>query len=314
MVGGPGMVGRWGKEGAAGMVLDGLVAEIERVKATIAAHRELLAGSEALTRYALIDPLLRALEWDTGDPGVVQPELRGVSGIADYALMEGIEPVALLEAKSLGGDLAKGIDQALRYCNTEGIAHMAVSDGSRWELYEVFRRARLEDRRITSFNIERDSNHAIALKALYLWRPNLSAQSITAPPEAVVRYTGAQEAGEANVANQESAQPRQTTQSQAPIAPPDSSNVRWVPLPEYWKREEKNQRPSRLRFPDGSQKTITTAKSAIPLVVQWLTAKQGLPEAPQVKQGNTYQEVDWVCDLLEKHGIAPATTYFGFDG
>ena len=78
------------------MVLDGLVAEIERVKATIAAHRELLAGSEALTRYALIDPLLRALEWDTGDPGVVRPEYRDASGFADYVLMAGEKKAALL--------------------------------------------------------------------------------------------------------------------------------------------------------------------------------------------------------------------------
>ena len=38
------------------------------------------ARSEMQTRYALIDPLLRELGWDTENPALVRPEFRGLDG------------------------------------------------------------------------------------------------------------------------------------------------------------------------------------------------------------------------------------------
>ena len=104
-----------------------------------------LRQSEALTRYVLIDPLLRELGWDTEDPDSVRPEYRDAGGYADYALMGLDRPAALTEAKKLGEPLTSGIEQALNYCNRQGINFMIVTDGDRWELYEVFRQARIED-------------------------------------------------------------------------------------------------------------------------------------------------------------------------
>ena len=37
-------------------------------------HRELLENNETVTRYALVDPLLIALDWDVADPSVVVAE------------------------------------------------------------------------------------------------------------------------------------------------------------------------------------------------------------------------------------------------
>ena len=45
------------------MPLEDLVATIEKLKGRIEKHRPLLVHSEALTRYVLIDPLLRELGW-----------------------------------------------------------------------------------------------------------------------------------------------------------------------------------------------------------------------------------------------------------
>ena len=51
-------------------------------------HGSELRQSEALTfRYALIDPLLRELGWDTTDPALVIPEYQSGNGRADYALI-----------------------------------------------------------------------------------------------------------------------------------------------------------------------------------------------------------------------------------
>jgi predicted type IV restriction endonuclease len=50
------------------MVLKGLLEAIERVKDRAEKSHGELQKSEALTRYVLIDPILRALGWDTEDP------------------------------------------------------------------------------------------------------------------------------------------------------------------------------------------------------------------------------------------------------
>jgi len=47
------------------MGLDDLVQAVERVRETARKHQGFLSQSEALTRYCLVDPMLRALGWDT---------------------------------------------------------------------------------------------------------------------------------------------------------------------------------------------------------------------------------------------------------
>ena len=321
--------GRWGKEGAASMVLDGLVAEIERVKATIVAHRELLAGNEALTRYALIDPLLRALEWDTGDPAQVRPELvdaqQRVSDRRpriDYVLMQGDRNIAVIEAKRLQEALEGHVGQAVDYGSRRGTKYTIITDGSEWRLYNTFEPIPLEDRvPITDFNIANNDTHAVALKALHLWRPNLSAQSITAPPD----------------------QP-------SPTPPPPPSCEGWRPLSEvanaFWKR---GQHPTRVRFADGSEATVKSARTVFLETAKWLVGKGKLTSESVVQRSvgkkdlvNPRQEhtatgepfrraveiksgifvdtartppnlVHAAVDLLKHCGVDPATVHLRFD-
>ena len=155
------------------MLLEPLVSTIRTVRERMQQHNQALRQSEALTRYALIDPVLRALGWNTEDPALVVPEYRAAGGFADYALMGPSRPVSLLEAKKLGENLTSGIGQALNYCNEQGINYMLVSDGNAWVMYEVFRQAPIEERRMVSISIKDDSIHQAALKLLLLWHTNL---------------------------------------------------------------------------------------------------------------------------------------------
>ena len=85
------------------MVLDDLHELIETLQARLDAHASELQKNEALTRYALIDPLLRGLGWDTSDPSQVLVEFRSQNGAADYALLgAGGRPLVIVEAKKLG--------------------------------------------------------------------------------------------------------------------------------------------------------------------------------------------------------------------
>ena len=56
------------------MLLEELVRCLEVRQGRLRAHPGALQRNEAQTRLALIDPLLRALDWDVSDPSMVTPE------------------------------------------------------------------------------------------------------------------------------------------------------------------------------------------------------------------------------------------------
>ena len=164
------------------MGLDDLVALIELLRARIRSHNTALRENETRTRMALIDPLMHALGWDVSDPGVVTPEYKVSDGWADYALLRpNGQPAATVEAKKLGVALMSHRMQMLNYANASGIDYAGLTDGNHWELYNVFKRGPLEERRILEVSIANDPAHESALKLLLLWRPNLeSGQPVAA--------------------------------------------------------------------------------------------------------------------------------------
>ena len=60
------------------MPLESLLELVETLRKRIGGHRAALSGNEMLTRYALVDPLLCVLGWDTADPAIVIPEIHQV--------------------------------------------------------------------------------------------------------------------------------------------------------------------------------------------------------------------------------------------
>ena len=138
------------------MPLDDLVGVIETLKARLHTHRQVLQANEIRTRMALIDPLLQALGWDTTDPALVLPEyeVSGQRERADYALLDGTDkPVALVEAKKLGEQLASHRMQIVNYANLSGVPYAGLTDGNQWELYKVFDPAPIEDRLLLNISI-----------------------------------------------------------------------------------------------------------------------------------------------------------------
>ena len=138
------------------MGLDDLIALIELLRARIGSHHTVLRENETRTRMALIDPLMHALGWDVSDPGVVTPEYKVSGGWADYALLRSDgRPAATVEAKELGEALASHRMQMLNYANASGIDYAVLTDGNRWELYDIFKRGPLEERRILEVSDQR---------------------------------------------------------------------------------------------------------------------------------------------------------------
>lgn len=69
------------------MPFESLLKLVETLRKRIDEHGATLRQSETMTRYALVDPLLRELGLDTGNPDLVVPEYKAGSGSADYALL-----------------------------------------------------------------------------------------------------------------------------------------------------------------------------------------------------------------------------------
>ena len=136
------------------MILESLLELVETLKARIDTHGDQLRQSEALTRYALIDPLLRELGWDTEDPALLIPEYKSGSGSADYALLTGNRPAMMVEAKKLGTPLQDSVvSQGIQYCLMEGTRYFSVTDGQRWEVYETHKPVPIGEKRIIGFDL-----------------------------------------------------------------------------------------------------------------------------------------------------------------
>ena len=102
------------------MKRESLLELVDELKKRIDEHGYQFQDSEALTRYALIDPLLRELGWDTEDPKAVRPEYYvGKNSHADYILFANGIPTIVVESKSLSEPLrdGKAFDQGEKYCD-----------------------------------------------------------------------------------------------------------------------------------------------------------------------------------------------------
>lgn len=158
------------------MMSDNLQSVIEKLQVMIKTHCKYLSKNETRTRQVLIDPLLRELGWDVSDPEAVELEYRVGQQRADYALIFNGRRVALIEAKRLGSDLEYDeIMQVLNYANRDGIDYIIVTNGDRWEMYEVFRPAALEERLLMKLELSQQPAHKNALQALVMWKSNLAS-------------------------------------------------------------------------------------------------------------------------------------------
>ena len=144
------------------MTIKAVEAAIERIRAVVAewdsievpGRDEPPGWGETHTRYAIIDPILRGLGWDTTDPKECHPEYPRPypTGRVDYALfgewsavdIEGgsIEPAVIVEAKALRGELDEHLDQLEQYATigppmVPGDGMAVLTNGNEWRMYDI---------------------------------------------------------------------------------------------------------------------------------------------------------------------------------
>ena len=249
------------------MPLDELLTTIVTLRGRIEAHGNALRASEAQTRYALIDPLLRTLGWDTSDPAQVVPEYTLSTGRVDYALLADGSPVILLEAKSLGtrlGDVAR--NQAINYWWDEEIDHFAVTDGQRWGIYSTSQRGAP----LVEFDVLQGSPAEVCLKALALWRQSVAEGHVRAGETPVI--SSAERGTEPRPATT-------TVPTPSPVSPPSTAEG-WIPLTQQ-APGGRGEHPPEIRFPDNSSARLRTWSSIGVEVARWVI-EQGLIQRRQL--------------------------------
>ena len=157
--------------------LDDLVRVIASLQERIRRDGDTIGSNEIRTRTALVDPLLTALGWDTTNPAMVVPEYAAGGGTADYALLkmtpdDGTPVIAFIEAKRLHEPLEPHRAQMLTYANMAGVRYAGLTNGDRWELYQVFKEAPLHERRIVDVSLRREPAFDCAVQLLPLKWPS----------------------------------------------------------------------------------------------------------------------------------------------
>ena len=262
------------------MPLESLYALVEKLRQRIERHRAALSGSEWLTRYTLIDPLLRELGWDTEDPELVIPEYSSGGGRADYALLgETGRPAVIVEAKKLGEPLSLSvISQVLNYCLIEGTAHFAMTDGRRWEIYETHKPVPISEKQVVSFDLLGASPSDVCLKALALWRQNIASGQVGMAHTPVVSSTD-----DAPAVGQQPEQHVATPPTQAspiptsPVAIADT-NVEWTDLSDF-NPKTGSRVPTQIMFPDDTRDGVKYWHDIVGAVVRWLSSNAYLSES-----------------------------------
>ncbi len=100
---------------------------------------------EAGTRYAIIDPILRALDWNLADPGQCRVEewrsLEKQQKVADYVLRKGDVNVVLIEAKGFNKTRLNGWreEDQLGGFHKDGNRVMlgVLTNGQSWYFYNM---------------------------------------------------------------------------------------------------------------------------------------------------------------------------------
>lgn len=255
--------------------LDDLLRLVETLRARIDAHGPALRNSEALTRYALIDPLLRELGWDTSDPTQVVPEYPTSGGRADYSLLADGQPRMMVEAKKLGEPMAGAISQGINYCLEKGTLYFSVTDGQRWELYETHKPVPIEQKQIVRFDML-GSPADVCLKALALWRPGVLAGQVRVAETPVAALAG------------KTATPTPAPTPTSPPVPPRQPSPQapstavavageWLSLASL--TPEGGSKPAEIAFPTGERVAATTWADFMATLVGWLENEGHLSQA-----------------------------------
>lgn len=233
---------------------------IQQVRSTATINAGIFQKNEAATRAALIDPVLRALGWDTANVRMVEPEKTiNTTWRADYALHDAQGEIGmLLEAKCLGSNLEKysTVQQLLGYAFGFGVLKVIITDGMHWHFYTEFKPGHSTAEAI---NLLQDDVATCALRLVQWLDATQSGHNLQA--------TDNTEESIAPAASKATAQPPNST-SKPKAADSDFIELTGLNLADL----PPDQKPKQLRLPNGTVKPVVKWKDILVEVSRLLLA------------------------------------------
>ena len=275
---------------------DSLLSLVQALRERIGEHHSALSSNEMLTRYALVDPLLYELGWDTSNPNIVVPEDTSGrnSGRPDYVLRSNGQPAMVVEAKKLGSpEFKNSSTQAFQYAQDRGrqAQYFATTDGQRWEVYDL--KKPFDEIKVVSFDLMMESPAEVCLKAMALWRPAVEHSSVMVAETPIVGLDAVQqdatEPVDSLIHEPEPIPQGQPAIRETPVAVTQSGETsrKWIPLSEL--TPEPRSKPAELLFPDNMPKEITSWASLTTEIVGWLLNKHHMhPRHYPIQFGERY--------------------------
>lgn len=124
-------------------------------------YRTLYEQNETTVCHQLINPILKALGWNTENPDEVQPNVSTEEGRPDYTLIKNQNPILFIEAKKLLVNVndAEVLNQLGKYAFGEGVSFSVATNGVKWILVRSFEEGiKAKDRKIWEIDLEEKTN------------------------------------------------------------------------------------------------------------------------------------------------------------
>ena len=128
---------------------------IKEARKVLTGHFEYLRGNETATRTLIIDGVLNALGWNVKDPARVWLEHRANGNKVDYVLVSSTGALlAVVEAKPAdSGPKDADRRQASGYATEIGARYAVLTNGGRWEAWEMVQQKPRRDSIVVEVNV-----------------------------------------------------------------------------------------------------------------------------------------------------------------
>ncbi|MCY3002588.1 MAG: type I restriction enzyme HsdR N-terminal domain-containing protein [Planctomycetota bacterium] len=126
--------------------------------------------NEQNTKASLIEPVLRALGWDTEDIDEVAREyrLKSKDSPVDYGLLTRRTPRLFVEAKALNENLDdhRWANQIMGYASVAGVEWIVLTNGDEYQIYNALARVHVEKKRFRDCRVSENPAKAAEVLAL----------------------------------------------------------------------------------------------------------------------------------------------------
>lgn len=170
-------------------------------------------------------------------------------------------PCLIVEAKHLDAPVGRGVSQGVNYCIQEGADHFVVTNGNRWEGYNVRLSGRpVQEQRVFEFEVT--GNNPSVMDLLWLWPGNHRGRTVSpnftkqAAPSAIDSTADA-------TARTPSKRPREQVAAAPDLQPRDERSIARY-------RHEKGRQPDHIEFPSKPRMYPQNWVEVQAMTVTWL--------------------------------------------